>query len=119
MSWATQYINPNNINVPYPGIIEDGRLFTSYSPSTIVNEQIRKQNNIKTDREYRNYLQKNATTIMNYNFKTMGEDLGRNVPFTFHDNSIPPGYETSIPKNAYLSREQLNSNQTRPMRSQY
>ena len=50
MSWATQYVNPNNINVPYPGIIEDGRLFTSYSPSTIVNEQIRKRNNIKTDR---------------------------------------------------------------------
>ena len=122
MSWATQYNNPNNINLPYPGIIQDGRLFTSYSPSSIINDEIRKRNHIKTDQDYRSYLQKNATDIMNYNFKTMGVDLGRNVPFTFYDvndRSIPPGFETSVPKNVYLSREQLHANQTRPMVSHY
>ena len=123
MSWATQYTNPNNLNIPYPGIIQDGRLFTDYSPSSVVNDAIRKQNNIKSDVDYKSYLQKNALNIMNYNFKTMGtEDLGQNIPFTFYDvndRSIPAGYETSTPKIAYLTREQINANQTRPMRSHY
>ena len=122
MSWATQYKNPNNINIPYPGIVQDGRLFTSYSPSAIINNEIRKQNHLNNDRDYKSYLQKNASIIMSYNFKTMGEDLGTNraVPFTFYDvndRTIPNGYETSTPKNIYLSREQLNANQTRPMQS--
>ena len=122
MAWATEYNNPNNINVPYPGIIEDGRLFTNYSPSTVINEEIRKKNYLKTDRDYRSYLQNNATKIMHYNFKQSGIDLGRNVPYTFdgvQDTSMPIGYENSSPKNMYLTREQLASNLTRPMRSSY
>jgi len=107
--------------MPYPGILEDGRLFTSYSPSTIINERIRKENHLKSDREYRSYLQNNATKIMSYNFETTGKSLDRNIPYTFNPNDTnrPLGYETSLPKELYLSREQLESNMTRPMRPNY
>ena len=126
MSWGTNYITPNNLNIPYPGIVQDGRLFTDYSPSTVINDKIKSDNRITTDREYRTYLVNNANSIMNYNFKTIGttdsSSLGRTYPYTFYDvndRSLPPGYESSIPKNLYLTREQLVANETRPMLSSF
>lgn len=123
MSWGTNYVTSNNLNIPYPGIVQDGRLFTNYSPSAMLNDKIKLNNKITTDREYRTYLVNNAQTIMDYNFKTMGtSSLGRTYPYTFYDvndRSIPPGYETSIPKNVYLTREQLVANETRPMLVSY
>ncbi len=120
MSWATNYVNPNNLNIPYQGIISDGKLFTEYSPSAILNDQIKESNNIKSNVDYKNFLTKNATLIMNKNFNTAGKIVGpiNNYPYVFNDvndNTIPPGYETSLPKNIYLSREQLLSNQVRPL----
>ena len=67
MSWATNYVNPNNINIPYQGIIQDGRLFTDYSPSAVLNDVIRKNNSIDTNVKYKEFLTKNATLIMNKN----------------------------------------------------
>ena len=122
MSWGTNYVTSNNLNIPYPGIVQDGRLFTDYSPSAVINDKIKSDNRITTDREYRTYLINNAESIMNYNFKTSGtttsSSLGRTYPYTFYDvndRSLPPGYESSIPKNLYLTREQLVANETRPM----
>ncbi len=123
MSWGTNYVTSNNLNIPYPGIVQDGRLFTNYSPSAMLNDKIKLNNKITTDREYRTYLVNNAQSIMDYNFKTMGtSSLGRTYPYTFYDvndRSIPPGYETSIPKNLYLTREQLVANEIRPMLVSY
>ena len=123
MSWGTNYVTSNNLNIPYPGIVQDGRLFTNYSPSAMINDKIKLDNKITTDREYRTYLTNNAKTIMDYNFKTMGTtSLGRTYPYTFYDvndRSTPPGYETNLPKNLYLTREQLVSNETRPMLVSY
>jgi hypothetical protein len=126
MSWGTNYVTSNNLNIPYPGIVHDGRLFTSYSPSAVLNDKIKSENHITTDREYRTYLVNNADMIMKYNFNTMGTStstsLGRTYPYTFYDvndRSLPPGYETSIPKNLYLTREQLVANETRPMLSSF
>lgn len=123
MSWGTNYVTPNNLNIPYPGIVQDGRLFTNYSPSAVLNDKIKSDNRITTDREYRTYLINNAESIMHYNFKTSGtSSLGRTYPYTFYDvndRSLPPGYESSIPKNLYLTREQLVANETRPMLSSF
>ena len=124
MSWGTNYANPNNLNIPYQGIIQDGRLFTDYSPSAMLNDKIRETNKINTNTKYKDYLIKNAKLIMNNNFNSAGltsdsnANLGRNIPYTFNDvndNTIPAGYETSAPKNLYLSREKLVSNQVRPL----
>ena len=122
MSWGTNYVTPNNLNIPYPGIVQDGRFFTNYSPSAVLNDKIKADNRITTDREYRTYLINNAESLMNYNFKTSGTSLGRTYPYTFYDvndRSLPPGYESSIPKNLYLTREQLVANETRPMLSSF
>jgi hypothetical protein len=128
MSWATNYVNPNNLNIPYPGIIEDGRLYTDYSPSSMLNDKIRESNKITTNTKYKEFLTKNATLIMNNNFNSSGlisdtnMNLGKNYPYTFNDindATIPAGYETSLPKNLYLSRERLYSNQVRPLIQQY
>jgi len=128
MSWATNYVNPNNINVPYQGIIQDGRLFTDYSPSAMLNDKIRESNNITSNTKYKEYLTKNATLIMDNNFNKSGltsdpnVNLGNTYPYTFNDvndERLVPGYETSLPKNMYLSREKLFSNQVRPLIQNY
>jgi hypothetical protein len=123
MSWATNYNNPNNLNIPYQGIIQDGRLFTDYSPSSILNDKIRETNNINSNTKYKEFLTQNAKRIMDKNFKTAGtNDLGNNVPYNYsdvNDRTIPNGHETSLPKNMYLSREMLVSTQTRPLLSYY
>ena len=72
MSWATNYINPNNLNIPYQGIISDGKLFTDYSPSAVINDKIKEMNNIKTNADYKNFLTKNATSIIDYIFRMLG-----------------------------------------------
>jgi hypothetical protein len=124
MSWGTNYVTANNITLPYPGIIQDGRFFTDYSPNSVLNDSIKLQNGLVTNTKYKEYLTKNATRIMSYNFNTTGtiQNLGNTYPYTFsdvNDKTIPPGYETSLPKNMYLTREQLNANQTRPLLSHF
>ena len=123
MSWGTNYVNPNNLNIPYQGIISDGRLFTDYSPNSILNDKIRNDNLINSNTKYKDFLTKNANKIMKHNFDYSGTiPLGNNYPYTFtdvHDKTIPNGYQTSLPKNMYLSREKLMSNQTRPLINNY
>ena len=123
MSWGTNYTNPNNLNIPYQGIISDGRLFTDYSPNSILNDKIRNDNLINTNTKYKEFLTKNAKNIMKHNFDYAGTvELGNNYPYTFtdvHDKTIPNGYQNSLPKNIYLSREKLMSNQVRPLINNY
>ena len=124
MSWGTNYVTANNITIPYPGIIQDGRFFTDYSPNSVLNDSIKIQNGIISNTKYKEYLTKNANSIMSHNFKTSGtiQNLGKTYPYTFsdvNDKTIPPGYETSLPKNMYLTREQLNANQSRPLLSTF
>jgi hypothetical protein len=102
-----------DINEPYRFV--DG-LYTTFSPSSIINEEIRKRN-INTNRQYREYLQRNSPTIKTYNFETVPEVLGNAIPlFTGTDKR---GYETSEPKERFLYEQSLFANQTRPMRSNY
>lgn len=43
----------------------DGRAFTSYYPSCQVNKDIQQQHGITNSYDYRMFLQRNATTLMN------------------------------------------------------
>ena len=47
-----------------PPMMSDGRLFTDYNSSTILNEQIKNTNGINRDDRYRLFLQQNAGKIM-------------------------------------------------------
>ena len=47
-----------------PGM-QDARCFTSYKPNCELNLKMKSLNNIKTNGEYRQFLQQNADSIMN------------------------------------------------------
>ena len=125
MSWATCYSGSNNIDFNFPPIMADGRNYASWQPDAVINERIQREEDIKTNWGYRQFLQKNGMQIMNYNTQEACYTLGLdphvnngktpsdNVPYTFKgtfDSSKPGfGYCNSDLKNPYLSREQLNS----------
>ena len=67
MSWATCYSGSNNIHFNFPPIMADGRNFASWQPDAVINQRIQKQEQIKSNWQYRQYLQKNGNQIMNYN----------------------------------------------------
>jgi hypothetical protein len=123
--WATQYKTANNLNVPYPGILSDGRLFTDYSPSSIVNDSIKKMNGITDNNVYRDYLIKNTNMIMMNNMNNTAKENRvyiqkqpnqNGVPYlyqTIQETAKPYGYEDSMPKNVFLSSQQLDDKKKR------
>ncbi len=129
--WGTQY-TPNNdkTNTNKPGILSDGRLFTDYSQNSMLNERVRKENNIKNNEDYRRFLVQHTGTIMQYNYDHM---IKQNQPDTFpsvmhgtphlydsmQDDSKPFGYEDSLPKQIYLSREQIDDKKRRLYKENY
>ena len=130
MSWATCYSGSNNIHFNFPPIMADGRNFASWQPDAVINQRIQKQEQIKSNWQYRRYLQNNGRQIMNYNNLEACYDLGldphvqtgktpsNNVPYAFKsafDTTTPGfGYCNSDLKNPYLTREQLNSRMVSP-----
>lgn len=124
-AWATCYSGSNNIIFDSPPIMSDGRNFTSWQPTAIINDRIQKSEGISDNFNYRQYLQNNSLKIMDYNTIETCYDLGldphiekyktpaNNVPHKFKnvfDMTRPGfGYSNSDLKNPYLSREQLNA----------
>jgi hypothetical protein len=124
MSYATCYSGSNNIHFNFPPIMADGRNFASWQPEAVVNDRIQKQEGIKTNWGYRQYMQRNGLQIMQSNSAEACYELGldphtvtssgpaSNVPFTYKssfDTQNPGfGYRSSDLKNPYLTREQLN-----------
>jgi len=125
MSWSNCYSGSNNIDFNFPPILSDGRLYCSWQPDAVVNERIQKQEGIRSNWQYRQFLQNNGAQIMNYNTQEACYTLGLdphvssgstpsdNVPYTFKgtfDTGKPGfGYCNSDLKNPYISREQLNA----------
>lgn len=123
--WENCYSASNNIDFNFPAKMSDGRLWSQWQPNAVVNERIQRQEGIKSNWGYREFLQKNGLQIMNYNTQeacyalgldphvTTGTTPSDNVPYKFNgtfDRSKPGfGYCNSDLKNPYLSREQLNS----------
>ena len=69
--WATEY-TPNNVkDEKTPGVTSDGRLFTEYITDSTLNEKIKQENDIKTNEEYRRFLVKNTSMIIQTNYDSM------------------------------------------------
>ena len=115
--------------------MSDGRNFANWLPGGAINEKIRKENNIKTNNDYRKYLTNNADNIIKYNqlsacdeccstLQTYNNDNTNNTnntPFLYKsclDESKPFGYETSDLKEMYLSEYQLQNRMITPVISQ-
>ena len=123
MSWGTCYQGSNNIHFNYPPLMTDGRNFSLYESSSLLDNAIKTNANIKTNSDYRRYIQKNADLIIKNNQLRSCNECSScpyvnydvkmsNKPYIF--NSVlskdqPYGYEDSDLKNIYLTREQLNA----------
>jgi hypothetical protein len=119
------YSPSNNIHFNQPPLMNDGRNNTNWEIESITNQKIKSQAGIKSNWDYRQYLQKNANQIMKFNYLDFNNSSGNipndyfsnsstsNSPFVFkstHDKRKPPvGYNNSDLKQNYLSREQLNA----------
>jgi hypothetical protein len=130
MSWATCYDSCNNINFDFPPLMSDGRNYSTWQPDAVINKRIQEKEGIKTNWQYRQYLQQNGLKIMSYNNQEACYALGLdphvhsgktpsdNVPYKFKgtfDTQTPGfGYCNSDLKNHYLSREQLNARLVSP-----
>ena len=132
MSWGTCYAGSNNIHFDFPPIMTDGRNYSKWQPGAQINEEIRKENNIKSNWQYRKYLTENADAIIKSNqleacneccycpaLRT-GEQIP-NTPFLYKscmEKSQPYGYEDSDLKNVYLTSYQLQARMVAPLITQ-
>jgi hypothetical protein len=134
-------------NNKYPGappLMCDGRsIIASWQPEADANNAILKQNNIKSNWEYRQYLTNNGLDLMRRNFVESANDVGhyeRNTrevgesvpfksvcssttckPFVYSSILEQPrhlGNVHSDLKENYLSREQLSAQQFSPVITQ-
>ncbi len=92
----------NNIHSDFPANMADGRVYANWEPTAVINEQLRKRENIQTNWEYRAYLQKNANTIREYNQTEACLQSG--CPYTY---ARQPVYHETDMKHCYLTRQQL------------
>ena len=120
----------NNYYKDMPPLMSDGRNYSSWQPEAVINTKIQNQEGIKSNWEYRKYLQNNAQNIMKFNYMDSVNASGNNpktyvnnhpspnTPFMFqstYDTRTPNyGYNNSDLKNNYLTREQLNARMIAP-----
>ena len=122
--------NSNNVYEGFPPLMSDSRaVIASYQPDAVTNEQIIADNGIKSNWQYRQYLQARAPEIMQQNMRKASNDFGyfdRYADFktnggnvlryeTITDNRKPIFYSDSDLKRIYLSREQLNALKMAPV----
>lgn len=148
MSWGSCASGSNNIHFGFPPLMNDGRNFSSWQPGGALNENIRKNENITSNWQYRRYLMNNADKIIMANqveacnqccscpakFDTAPSNspnatvnhnsrdtTRKTTPFLFQsctDSDEPHGYETSDLKNLYLSKQSLESRMVTPVLTQ-
>ena len=130
MSWGTCYSGSNNIHFNFPPIMADGRNYATWQPEAVINNRIRRQENITSNWQYRQYMTNNGIQLMKYNNEEACYDLGLNphiqttntpsskVPIMLaanYDTYTPGyGYPQSNLKTEYLTREQLQARMIAP-----
>ena len=130
MNWGTCKQGSNNIHFNFPPIMNDSRNFSSYVPGSSRDMILKKNNNITTNQEYREFLIKNADKIISENQKLVCDECSscyynntNNIekpkqPYIFTtilSNDVPYGYETSDLKEIYLTRQRLNAEKHAPV----
>ena len=144
MSWATSTIGTNNIYSNFPPIMHDGRNYADWQPGSVINDNFRKDAKISNNWDYRQYLTKNADTIIRLNQLNACGEIKQPTPvgeqsdgsktsyqsqsqsqsnnwYTFGANQDgnQPIFEQSDLKNIYLSDISLQSRMTTPVITQY
>ena len=126
----------NNVYSGFPPIMSDGRaLIGAWQPESLENDALIRDSGIKSNLDYRQYLQKNAASIVKRNYIESANDCGfyergayepafgafspaqanastSPAPYTsINQPEHSYGYSVSDLKQAYLSREQLAAKQ--------
>jgi hypothetical protein len=124
MSWATCYSGSNNVYLNKPPLMSDGRIFNNLANDSDIIENKK----FESSKDYKKFIQENSEQIIQDSNDFMMNNSGviskskttsynGNVPFVYssnNDESKPAGYVESDLKNAYLSREQLQSQMVAP-----
>ena len=130
MSWGTCYKGSNNIHFNFPPIMNDGRNYSNYQIGASLDNKLKENANIKTNSDYRKYLQNNADSIIKNNqlnacnecstcpyYSSSNQNLPITKPYIFDSivsDDQPYGYETSDLKNIYLSKQILEAQMHAP-----
>ena len=128
----------NNVYPEFPPLMSDGRaLIATFQSDSDTNAVLIRDNGIKSNWQYRKFLNEQAGELMKQNFREMSNDVGYfqrfnpadknfdknyNHPYNYDSylsNEQPKGYSNSDLKDLYLSREQLNSRKVSPSITQY
>ncbi len=123
----------NNRYDGYPPLMNDGRSIIAGARSeTLLHNSLLKQAGETNNAKYREYMVKNALSIMETDFRNASNDIGyyerfidhissnqtaSGTPYTYtgvFDNSRPLGHSSSDLKDIYLSREQLEARRVAP-----
>ena len=88
----------NNVYSHLPARMDDGRVFSNWDPTAVINDKIRVQENIRTNSEYRAYLQKNAVHLMNLNQNLAYQTIGTTVPYSYSSQKQESDLEESYKK---------------------
>lgn len=95
----------NNFHHDFPALMSDGRSFSNWQPTAVLNDQIRRRENIKTNWDYRQYLQKNADSIIAFDQSTACQQTGCPYAYVQSQPSYPSdlneSFKTSQTKKKY------------------
>jgi len=86
----------NNAYNNFPPMMNDSRTYTSWQPSNITNEKIKKDGNITSNWEYRQFMIKNADNIIKLNQQKATEYSGINMNRNYSDNSLNNAPDKSV-----------------------
>ena len=92
----------NNIHSDFPANMADGRVYSNWEPTAVINEQLRKREKLNTNSEYRAYIQQHANAIIEYNHTEACLQSG--CPYTY---ARQPVYHETDMKKMYLTRQEL------------
>jgi hypothetical protein len=122
----------NNRYDGFPPLMNDGRSINAAARSeTLLHNSLLKESGETNNAKYREYMVKNAMSIMENDFRNSSNDIGyyerfidqisenkpSGAPYTFTsimDTTRPLGYASSDLKSLYLSREQLEARRVAP-----
>jgi len=124
--------NTNNRFPNFPPIMADGRaVISSWQPEAVINDRIIKDNNIKSNWQYRRFISKHANAILENNMTQACNDTGyivsqlntiqQKTPYLYKsidDTTNVFGNGNSDLKELYLSRERLDARKIAPSMTQ-
>lgn len=115
----------NNQYEHFPPLMADGRaVIASWTPDSYVDEAIQSANGIRSNWQYRKYLNNNAQEIMQRNLEEACSDVGFIANHNgWMSSQVPVQSGPTLPsvsdlKQLYLSQEQLDARRQAPVLTQ-